>query len=54
MHVGMVTSALHDAKKQGMLGFVLHVRCGGERALFCVTRVPLVTFYNLYNDILQI
>lgn len=38
MHVEMVTSALHDAKKQGLLGFVMHVLCGGERVL-CVTRL---------------
>lgn len=40
----MITSTFHDAKKQGMLGFVLHALCGGERALVCVTHVTLMVF----------
>ncbi|KAL7902984.1 hypothetical protein HDV63DRAFT_109517 [Trichoderma sp. SZMC 28014] len=46
MHVEVVTSALHDAKKQGL---VMHVLCGGERA-YCVTRGSLVTFGVLQRD----
>jgi hypothetical protein len=44
MHVEMVTSALHDAKKQGLLGFVTHVLCGGERT---VARVSVMAFVML-------
>lgn len=42
----MVTSALHDAKKQGLLGFVMHVLCGGERAV-CNARL----FYGIWQVI---
>lgn len=49
MHVEMVTSALHDAKKQGLLGFVTHVLCGGE-SLLCVTRGSLATFGMLQRN----
>lgn len=51
MHVGMVTSALHDAKKQGLLGFMMHVLCGGERAV-CNARLfygiwPIIEKYDM-------